>query len=329
MLEQKGMLALSSAFEAFQDIDIESFSKSLPYYLMTGRRGLKVFQNENTMVCIAKHPHDEDSVLIFPEINGDYSLTVQVLNRLSSSGLNVQLARYTHENRKQLGQAVEANALKLVKSIKLKEEDILDWKYPVRILDTVKVSKMSGKKLKGIRHKFNRAADDYEVLPLSHPEAVKAIRASVLLWASGMIFAGNETGYDMTEFYDTLVKHIVAFPSLFDGFAVTNGKEALGFSVWDYTGDTANSLASLSRRSIDGMSEFQKVTACRMLSDKGIKRFNLGGSETDSLDYFKMKFQPCDSISISSYKVEFEPMSPPMDSITNAVKSNDRRFDSL
>ncbi len=329
MLEEKGLLALSSAFEAFHDIKIDSFSKSLPYYLLTGRKGLKVYQNENTMVCIAKHPHDEDSVLIFPEINGDYSLTVQILNRLSSSGLNVQLARYTDENCNQLGQAIETNALKLIKSIKLKEEDILDWKYPVRILDTEKVSKMSGKRLKGIRHKFNRAVDDFEVLPLSHPKAVKAIRASVMLWASGMIFAGNETGHDMTEFYDTLVKHIVAFPSLFDGFALTNGKEALGFSVWDYTGDIANSLASLSKRSIDGMSEFQKVTACRMLSDKGIKRFNLGGSETDTLDYFKMKFQPCDSISIFSYDVEYVPFDLPMDSITNAVKSNDRRFDVL
>lgn len=329
MLEGNSVNTLKVLFEAHKDAQIDSFCKSLPYYLLTGRKGLKVFQKDNATVSIAKHPHISDCILVFPEISGDFTLTVQILNRLAQSGLQVQLARYTEENYQNLQRAIEANRLKLVQSIKIREEDVLDWKYPVHILDTEKVSELKGNKLKNVRHKFNIVASNFNLLPLSHPEAIRSMRSAILLWASGMIFAGNETGHDMTEFYDTLVKHIIAFPSMFDGFAISNGKEALGFSVWDYTGDTANSLASLSKRSIDGMSEFQKVTACRILSEKGIKRFNLGGSETETLDYFKMKFQPCESIQLSTYDVEFENFG--LDSVlsVNAIRSEDMRFDNI
>lgn len=317
------------AFKSYQNVNIESFSKSLPYYSLTGRKGLKIFQDDNAMVCIAKHPHTEDTILVFPEINGDYCLTVKVLNQLASSNFKVALARYTEENFRELNKAIQNNAVKLIQTINIKEEDILDWKYPARILDTEKVSKMTGKSLKGVRYKFNKTACGMKVIPLSHPDAERTIRASILLWASGMIFAGNETGHDMTEFYDVLVKHIVMFPSLFDGFAVTNGKEALGFSVWDCTGDTANSLASLSKRAVDGISEFQKVTACKILAEKGIKYFNLGGSETKTLDDFKMKFQPCESVDIYTYDVDYVPFDSTMDVVTNVVKSDDRRFNRI
>ncbi len=329
MLEGKSVDTLKTIFKGHEDTQIDSFCKSLPYYLLTGRKGLKVFQNGNTTLCISKHPHNDSCLLVFPEIEGDFSLTVRVLNRLAQSGLKVQLARYTKSNYKQLKQAIAANTLTIIKNIELKEEDILDWKYPAHILDTVKVATLSGNKLKNVRQKFNGVSSNLDILPLLHPDAVKGMRAAVLLWESGMIFAGNETDHNMTEFYGTLVKHVVAFPSLFDGFVLSNGKESLGFSIWDYTGNTANSLASLSKRSIDGVSDFQKVTACKMLAAKGIKRFNLGGSETESLDDFKLKFQPCESIELLSYDVEFEDFS--LDSVisVNAIRSEDMRFDSV
>lgn len=321
--------ALKLIFKECAEATVDSFCKSLPYFLITGRKGLKVFQKHEATVCVAKHPHDDNCLLVFPEMFGDFSLTVTILNRLAQSNLRVQLARYTEEDQKKLNVAINKNSLKIITRIKLCKEDIMDWKYPAHILDTDKVSTLSGNKLKNVRQRFNKIDSNLNLIPLSHPDAVRGMRSSILSWASGMVFSGNDSEHDMTGFYDALIEHVIKSPNMFDGFVLSDNREALGFSVWDNTGDTANSLASLSKRSMNGLSEFQKVTACRILSKKGIKRLNLGGSETETLNNFKLKFQPCESISLHSYAVEFENFDMKSVISLNAVKSDDMRFDRI
>lgn len=299
---------LKGVFGQYQELDIDSYLKSLPYFLLTGRKGFYFFRNESTSVTVAVHPHKENTLLVFPEFDGDGSLTVEVLNELAKQSFDIQLARYTESDYQKLQKALADDKKRIIKSIKLKQEDLLDWRYPARILDTKAVAELQGKPFLKIRNKFNKVArsDNFEVVPFSDPEAEKIIQSTIYTWLAGLAFIGRETGNDVSEFYTTLAEQLKTFPSFFDGFAVRTPKEAIGFTIWDVTSDTANALAGLSKRSISGMSEFQTVTACRLLSEKGITRYNLGGSETENLDKYKLKFHPIESIEMSSYDVEVD-----------------------
>lgn len=299
---------LRGTFAQYKDLNIDSYLKSLPYFLLTGRKGFYFFRDEETSLTVAVHPHKENTLVVFPEFDGQGDLTVKVLTQLSKKGFDIQLARYTEHDYQKLQFALKRDKEKVIGSITIKEEDILDWKYPVRILDTKKVAELEGKDFDKIRNKFNKVArsDEYQIVPLSDPNADRIIKSTIFHWLAGLALLGQETGKDVSDFYDTLMKHLATFPNMFDGFAVRTQKEAVGFTIWDITGNTANALAGLNQRAISGMSEFQTITACRILNEQGITKYNMGGSETESLDRYKLKFHPVESIKIFSCDVNFE-----------------------
>ena len=78
-------------------------------------------------------------------------------------------------------------------------------------------------------------------------------------------------------------------------------------------GEVCNSFSNIADTSRKGLSEFQMVTACRILKDKGVKLYNFAGSESGSdevddpsnLDAFKRKFRPVRSVSLISGEVMY------------------------
>ena len=305
MLLDNSFLKLIEHFKSQETAGGDTFCRSLPYYLLTGRSGAKAYHQNNAKVIVAQHPHDSNITFVFPEVNGNGDLTVKILNELAFEKRHVQLARYTEKDYSQLQEAIERDSLRFVKSILLKPEDIMDWKYPAHVIDTKKVAELKGKEFSKLRNKFNQASGKFDEIPLSHPDAIKNIRASIFIWVGLIIHSGNESGEDMTSFYQTLVKTIEFLPNVFDGFVLNHKGEPAGFSVWDNVDNTANALAGLSRRSMSGMSEYQIVNTCKKLQEAGIEHYNLGGSETSELDQFKLKFRPIDSISMSTYDVDY------------------------
>jgi hypothetical protein len=298
---------LRDTFAGYQSLQIDSYLKSLPYFLLTGRKGFYFFRNDETSLSVAIHPHKENTLVVFPEYGGKGDLTLDVLTEFSRTGFDVQLARYTEKDYENLQGALARAKQEVIQSISIKEEDLLDWRYPTRILDTAAVADLQGKKFEKIRNKFNKVAQnsDYQVIPLVHHEAEKVIRATIFHWLGCLAYVGRHTGEDVSGFYHALLENISQHPLLFDGFAIKTDREAVGFTVWDVTGNTANALAGLTQRNIPGMSEFQTVTACRILDDQGVNFYNLGGSETASLDQYKLKFHPVESIKMFSCDVEF------------------------
>ncbi|MCI5060637.1 MAG: DUF2156 domain-containing protein, partial [Alphaproteobacteria bacterium] len=235
-------------------------------------------------------------------------LTLEVLKHLSKTGFDIQLARYTQKDFENLQAALKKDRDRIIKSITIKEEGILDWRYPSRILDVKKTFEMKGKDFATLRNKFNKVANnkEYQVVPLSDPEAEKVIRSTIFHWLSSLAYIGRETGANTSMFYETLLENIKHSPEMFDGFAIKTDKEAIGFVVWDVSGETANALAGLNQRRIPGLSEFQVVQACKMLNERGVKKYNLGGSETESLDKYKLKFHPVESVKMFSCDVDFD-----------------------
>lgn len=304
----KNIRELASQFKKYTSYEIDSYLKSLPYFLLTGRKGFYFFRGMDTSLTVVAHPHRDNTLLVFPEYDGDGTLTVELLKRFADKGARVQLARYTDADYAKLQQAIQKDKTDLVRSIAIKAEDVMDWKYPARILDTCKVAALSGGSFTNIRNKFNKVAKntDFEIIPLSDERALGLISSSIFHWLAGLAYIGRNTDENVTDFYNQLLKTMRDFPAFFDGFIIEGEKESLGFTVWDVTGDTANALAGLNQRSVPGLSEFQVVKACDILSKKGIKRYNLGGSETENLDKFKLKFHPIDSLELATYDVYYE-----------------------
>lgn len=285
----------------------DSYIGSLGYYLLTGRKGAQLYQEGNSYLIVAQHPHVQDRLLVFPEINGDGSLTAKVLNSLDAPRNGIQLARYTDIDLFKLDLAFEG--MPLSKNIMLKQfdEDILDWKHPVRVLNTRTTGEMHGKSFDKLRNKYNKVAGELECIPLHSEQGYRAMRSSLMFWVGAMIYCGKETGHDLTSFYQTLFRAVKEYPAMFDGLVFLDKGEPAGFTIWDQpVQGTVNALAGLTRMSVKGMAEFQMVTACRTLAEQGIHSYNLGGSETEGLDQYKLKYQPSRTVLLKSYEVVFE-----------------------
>jgi len=307
MLLEVGESQLVDAFKKYNNKSEDSFLTSLPYHLLTGRKGLRVFNDADAHLIVACHPNKENTLLVFPEINGNGSLTIQVLNQLSQEGLNIQLARYQEHDFKKLCEAMKWVKSSTVLSITRMEETILDWKYSSRIVDVEQTACLSGKKYAGLRRAFNTVSkkEGMQELSLSHPDALHAIEGNIMIWAGLMTFKDKKT-HEMTGFYTALLKAMNVAPELFDGFVLIYQNEPIGFTIWDNCQTkTVSALANLSKRSIPYLSEYQLIRACQILNEKGVDQLDLGGSESQDLDAFKLKLKPSSSVSLQSYQVNY------------------------
>ena len=292
----KAFLAASHACHS------DSFVNSALYYLLTGRRGSWLFRGYTSAVVVCLHPHLKNGLLVFPELckKSDYRLTVSVLSAITSGANEVQLARYSDEDLTKLRRKLDrlGSASSSSATIRVIEEQIMDWRYPIRIVDTRIVSEMKGQRFATIRNKYRRVSDRNVAGTLishnnhSQPMLIAALRR----WEETAIRRHNWTD-DMSDFYHELFAVIETDPNSVRGFVFNSGLNPVGFTFWDEPlGHEVNLIANICDTTITGLSDFQLVTSCRQLFSEGIKRLNLGGSELESLDAFKAKFCPAESI---------------------------------
>ncbi len=295
---------LGDVFAQTSGRNADTYIYSLPYYLLTGRKGASVYSQNDTHLVVCKHPHIDERLMVFPEINGDGTLTMKVLNALDIPKNGIQLARYSQEDFKKLQTA--GMSLGNHKGLVFSEIDeaIMDWKYPVHILNTQKTSQLRGNLYEKLRNKFNKASQVLEIVPIEDSKAIKIMRSSLHFWMGMMVYTDKETGHSLGDFYESLFGLIEKYPSAFGGFTVISNGEPAGFTVWDKPAfGVANGIASLSRQSIKGMAEYQMITACKILSEQGVRYYNMGGSETEGLDTHKKEYRPEFSIPLSSYEI--------------------------
>lgn len=280
---------------------IDSYLHSPLYYMITGRKGAWLYKNTHSALVVCVHPHIEHRLVVFPEIGkADFELTVSVLSTLTPPKNGIQLARYTEEGIAKLKRQLTKLSYTPVIGISDTEETVLDWRYPLHILDTGQVSEMKGKPYQKIRNMFRNAAQHVTSAPLNEKNSLRFMKAALKFWEGNMIFNEKDTE-DMSEFYHELFKIIERHPGALEGLLFLQGRKPVGFTAWDCSGrDTANMFVNLGDTSISGLSDYQMVTTCQTLHEKGINRLNLGGSELQSLDAFKTKFHPAESLKIHS-----------------------------
>ncbi len=282
----------------------DSFINSIAYYMLTGRRGAWVCENQTAKAVVCRHPNMKDRLLIFPEIgHGDGSLIADIIRTLDLSKQSAQLARFTDQEVAAVQSHLHKNSSI---NITLVKETQLDWYYPVHILDTAQVSHLNGPNFRNIRQKLRKIDElNVHMIGLNDEAAMRYLYACTKYWEGNQILYNSRYQTGDSAFYQTLFSLINTHPDLFDGFIIRYGNRVGGFSIWDQTTtDTTNLIANLVDIHISGLSEYQLVMTCRLLHEKGIQFLNRGGSERVGLHNFKQKFAPVKTIDLVSALVE-------------------------
>lgn len=264
----------------------DPYIRSMAYFAMTGRNGLWKIERGEEMMIICRHPNVDDEFLIFsPMGNASSSLQKIIVRTFSKMGLNARLARVEDET-------VEDSFVERV------PEDVLDWTYPVRILDTALVLHHSGNGFQHFRQKLN-ALD----LAKTRSENMDAdLHGDVVLeivrdWAEG----------DKDKI-DPYLRQLGLFKCLpMAGRIIYYGDRPVGMSIWEETdiaSGMANAYTHLALHHIRGASQFVFLDMCRALVERGFKRVCIGGSEDEGLDRFKRNLCPVESVDLTSWAVK-------------------------
>lgn len=286
----------------------DSYLHSFLYYKITGRKGAWVYKDEESCVVVCQHPHKPQTLMVFPEIGEKtYDLTASVLQSLYRWNHEIQLSRYTQEDYESLKISLAKQAFNFVKDLHVIEEKLMDWRYPAHIYDTKRIAEMDGADFEYVRNKYRKLDKiNIQYRVLNKDTAIRDMRSALRYWEGSMIAEGKETE-GMSEFYLRFFELLQFYDGPYEGLLFFDGRRPLGFAVWDQiNSETANSFINLADISVTGLSEFQTVTLCQYLQEKGVKYLNVGGSETQGLDKFKRKFKPYKSFDLMSIQVEYK-----------------------
>jgi len=270
----------------------DPYARSAAYFAMTGRDGLWKVEEDGALVLLCRHPNVENEILVFPPV-GDAGgvLLSQTLEAVAATGKIVRLARF--ENPPMHG-GLNGSKIRMSRI----PEIVLDWAYPVHVLDTTAVANHRGRGFENLRQHLNRL----DMMRISVRDIVmESDRESVL--AAAQAWAGDDVSKVST--YERQLELFGTLPLA--GRVIFCGGKPAGFSIWEETDarqGMANAYAHLAVHEIDGLSRFVIVDMCRTLAMRGFQQVCIGGSETEGLDRFKRKFCPVESVSLSSWRVD-------------------------
>ena len=270
----------------------DSYAVSPTYYMMTGRNGGMIFEDNERFVIAIKHPNKSKSWLVFPCISSgkkcfDLSLEIKVAKILLKK-----------EEIKEVVIARIPNNKKIEDPFSLVEEPLLDWKYPIQILDVEKVVEHKGKSFQQLRQRLNNInLNVSQMRPLNIYEDELIIRNIAKKWVDK--FPYKVYSDDDLISPTTALVNLMKSPELnIYGHIVYYCGRASAYSIWEESGNVSNVYAMTADRNIPGLAELNIVIMCQTLFLKGIELVNLGGSESEGLNRYKKKFAPIHSIEL-------------------------------
>jgi len=302
--ERVAALAVAEAAE------YDSYCLSPAYYLLTGREGLRMRDDGRRSIVYCAHPNGENELLVFPPVGPggrDHKLLLDLVRELSEAGCEPRLARFTSVQARRL-----ANACGDHWSLSEIDEDLLDWRYPVRILSTDEVLARKGGRFERLRQRLRKI--DREGVLVSELDARSRrdeIEELAMKWASrgrGQALTPDQFLAPVGRLLDLASDDLASEAPAVTGqllFDKSTGA-LLGYGIWELpvrSGLPANQFAGVCDHSVAGLSELQIVLMCERLRAAGVGEVSLGGSETRSLDRFKRKFGPSRSLEVFSLRV--------------------------
>lgn len=277
--------------------NIDSYVISPVYYLMTGRKGGKILVFDNKTLIVVKHPNLDSHYLIYPNIvgeeNSDLTTELEVAKMIlrQTCGIKVIIARVPAE--------IACNYKNLIV-----EENYMDWKYPIHILDVANVVAQKGKNFQQIRQRINQldvhkcntkeidVSNDYDI-----------ILNMAINWATMFPYEH----YSIDDLISPTIKLLELMKdsrlSIF-GHIIYYGGVASAYCLWEQREDIANGFAMSADRNIPGLAEYNIVEMCRKLESRSVPKVNMGGSESEGLNRYKKKFSPINSLNLKSCMVD-------------------------
>lgn len=275
------------------------------YHAFTGRYGLWAYYKGKSLLLMARNPAKQDEILVFPQLGEQVPHLIQdILTAVSPPAGGYRLARYPAEQADFV--AAVLNKRTPHYSFEVITEDILDWTYPVHVIDTETVTNPAGRKMKSFRHHLAEIDQSrITVKPFNSEGDIPELMSIVDKWARSK--AGAVDYNEMMEVYGGLFD-LVLHPALsLKGIKIYYDGILRAYEIWDMPKEpngTANSFAGFSDAEISGFSEFQHYALCKALLDHGIRHVCLGGSEIEGLDRFKRKMNPVRSIALKSIVIK-------------------------
>lgn len=307
----------------------DPFAYSAAYFGMTGRHGLWRYGSGDKFVLLARHPNNEKVLLAFPPYGvtrtvEECKLIKEALSDERFEGFDIEVSRVPVD--KKIGYERAFSRFEPANDI---DSTQLDWNHPVHIISAERVAKPGKpggeqeKKLGDLSRNYNLSRRRYglNAVPLSNDaDLISDVETIVNKWAQDKI--DKDSGHDGYEFKlddytsPTLslldLMKVEGNPLNIHGIVIYNPKAGegdegmpVGFWLWQEANGQAMSLARVSighvlEPPVRGSAEFCSVMMAKTLKARGIDPTCLGGSETCTLDNFKKKLGPVESVELTS-----------------------------
>ena len=276
----------------------DSYSCSPVYYLMTGRKGGWIIKKGALSFITMLHPNMEQCMLIFPAFreNGN-SIDLSEEKELAEILLkenplleSVRIARVPES-------LVESCSDIII------DEDLLDWRYPIRILDVDGILSLKGKGYAQVRQRLNRFQIEHcTIHKIETFSDYNIVLNMVREWIREFPYTEYSEA-DLLQPTRTLLNLMNNEKLKISGQIIRYDERPVSYCIWEEKSDIANAYAMSAERKIPGLAEYNIVTMCRQLAKKGIKKVNIGGSETEGLNRYKKKFSPIQSIPLYTCEI--------------------------
>ena len=283
---------LQRVFEKAHTAD--PYARSAAYFAMTGRNGLWLYGDQGRGIIVAQHPNDPSAILAFPPFGKNGAdLLPALLDEPWLDGRHLLLSRFTAAALSDAKTALPRAADWIV------EEKLLDWRYPVHVLDTDRVVARAGPDFRDFRknlHRAERAGLTTRSLdPVNDHESIMTITRA---WAFDHEDGGDDLTAPARRVLDLMERKVLPIRGL---MVVDENDRAVAYSIWEETSPRqgmANGLSNSALPHIKGATELSYLGACQALRESGFTSFCIGGSESEGLDAFKRKMIPAASIEL-------------------------------
>ncbi|WP_299362166.1 hypothetical protein [Winogradskyella sp.] len=278
---------------------LDSYLCSPFYFLLTGRKGLKVINCNDSAIIFSDHPNLEDETIIFPPSS---KKEVRILDFLFSSKRyllkkNLRIIRCNNMSYGLISQSIMSKF-----NLQKKNEYLLDWKYPSVTISVRSVLKMSGKNYKDLRYNINKVDSSKVVFEeykhqLHYEDSLKLINK----WCkrnTSVLF--NESNLSAPYLY--LLNQIKMVEGLF-GYVMYYKDNFVAFNILDKPYNNMYefiSLAFLADVDFKGIPSYMRYKVCEFAKSQLINTINIGGAETLGLYRFKKKLVPSRELELFS-----------------------------
>ncbi|NBX65467.1 MAG: DUF2156 domain-containing protein [Proteobacteria bacterium] len=286
----------------------DHYLSSPTYFLMTGRKGLWIYERGDSKVAFGWHPNVDGKIIFFPPSGPQgLDLIADILNLDVKPSGGFEIVRVPEEQAPQIAAALAKRVPSL--GFNPTVEHMLDWTFPVHTMSVERLANPEGGEMRDFRKNLNRAHQHGLVIerldPIAHKKEIEIL---TYLWAKSrhnFPIRNRELLAEPSRFVFDLMR----LPKVkIDGIMVfTKDGEPVGFNIWEMPmngSQIVNGVTNVANTTeYKGISELLFHEQAKILRAQGVQGICLGGSESASLNEFKLKMKPIQSASLRTIHV--------------------------